>query len=97
MTFDESTQRSATEFHLLRERAENKTLFDQAVEWMQRNKFRADLKRGCVRSVDGVQSQFVGYDWAHQYAEHPHFVFYDFFRGFLLNKYSRMVRGLDQS
>ena len=95
MNFNQSLQHSATEFYLLRQRAEYPPTFDKAVEWMHNKRFRADLKRGCVRNVDGVQSQFVGYDWADHYVDHPSHVFYDFFRGFLLNKYSRMVRGLE--
>lgn len=95
MTFDQSIQHSATEFYLLRERAENQTAFDQAVEWMRNMKFRADIAKGYTRNRDGVAAFWPSYDWAAQYAEHPHFVFYDFFRGHLMNKYSRLLRGLE--
>lgn len=95
MNFNDSASHSATEFYLLRQRAENQYLFDKAVEWMGRMKFRADIKRGCVRNVNGVQSQFVNYDWAHHYEDAPNLVFGDFFRGILLNKYSRLLRGLE--
>lgn len=95
MNFNDAASHSATELYLLRERAENQFLFDKAVEWMDRMKFRADTKRGCTRNKDGVQAQFVNYDWAQQYVDHPSFVFHDFFRGHLLNKYSRLLRGLD--
>lgn len=95
MKFSDAAIHSATELHLLRERAENKALFDKAVEWMNRMKFRADIKRGCTRNMHGVAAQFGNYDWAQEYVDHPHFVFYDFFSGHLLNKYSRLLRGLD--
>lgn len=95
MNFNDAASHSATELHLLRERAENQFLFDKAVEWMDRMRFRADLKRGCTRNKHGVVAQYNNYDWAQQYVDHPHFVFHDFFRGHLLNKYSRLLRGLD--
>ena len=97
MNFNQSIQHSATEFYLLRQRVEYPPTFDKAVKWMHDKKFRVDLKRGRVLNVDGVQSQFVNYDWADNYEDAPNLVFGDFFRGFLLNKYSRIVRGLDQS
>ena len=96
-SFTDSENLSATELHLLRERAENKPLFDEAVAYMKRMNFRADIARGCTRNKDGIVAQFVNYDWAQEYADYPHFVFHDFFRGHLLNKYSRLVRGLDKS
>ena len=95
MTFNDAASASATEFYLLRERADSQYLFDKAVEWMDKMKFRADIKRGYTRNRDGVVAFWPNYDWAHQYVEHPHFVFHDFFRGHLLNKYSRLLRGLD--
>jgi len=96
MTFDQSIQHSATEFYLLRKRAENQTAFDQAVEWMRSMKFRADLEKGYTRNRDGVAAFWRSYDWAARYTEYPNFVFQDFFRGHLMNKYSRLLRGLDK-
>lgn len=96
ITFQQAIERSGTEFHLLRERAENPAAFDQAVERMISERFACDTASGTTRNRDGVQAQFVAYDWANDYEKHPNFVFYDFFRGFLLNKYSRILRGLDK-
>jgi hypothetical protein len=93
MTFQESIKKSSTEFYLLRQRAENEALFDQAVEWMTKNSFVCDLSKGSVKSKEGFVSQFTNYDWAHEYETNPHFIFYDFFRGPLLVKYSRLLRG----
>jgi len=96
ISFSDACSHSATEFYLLRERAENQYLFDRAVEWMDRMRFRADIKLGIARNKDGVVSRFANYDWSQQYKDHPNSVFFDFFRPFLLNKYSRLLRGLDQ-
>jgi len=93
MTFQESIKKSATEFYLLRQRAENETVFDEAVEWMTKNSFVCDLSKGSVKSKQGFISQFTAYDWEHEYEINPHFVFYDFFRGPLLTKYQRILRG----
>jgi hypothetical protein len=93
MTFQESIEKSATEFYLLRQRAENKAVFDKAVEWMTKNSFVCDLSKGSVKSKQGFISQFTAYDWEHEYEINPHFVFYDFFRGPLLTKYQRILRG----
>ena len=95
MNFNDAATHSATELHLLRERAESKFLFDKSVEWMNRMKFRADIKRGYTRNKDGVVAQYVNYDWSDEYVMHPYLVFHDFFRGHLLNKYFRLCRGLD--
>jgi hypothetical protein len=43
ITFVESIEKSATEFYLLRQRAENETVFDKAVEWMTKNSFVCDM------------------------------------------------------
>ena len=96
VSFTDACSRAAEEFNLQRERAENKYLFDKAVDWMERMKYRADIKRGIVRDEDGVVKRFAEYDWSHQYEENPHHVFYDFFLGDLLNKYGRLLRGVDQ-
>jgi len=94
-TFDDSIKNSAIEFHLLRERAENKTLFDQAVEWMRNMRFKADIAKGRTLSRNGEIARFINYDWSDEYNQNPHFVFHDFFKPHLLNKYSRFVRGVD--
>lgn len=96
ISFNDACNHSATEFYLLRQRAENKFLFDKAVEWMDRTRFSADTKRGTTRNTNGVIAQFLTYDWAQQYDKFPNLIFFDFFRPHLLNKYSRMLRGLDR-
>lgn len=95
MTFDQSIEQSATEFHLLRERAEDQAAFDQAVESMRTERWTCNVKTGTTRNRDGVMAQFIAYDWADTYAANPAHVFYDYFRGALLNKYSRILRGLE--
>lgn len=96
-TFEESMQKSATEFYLLRQSAENKEAFDKAVEWMSKKKFIADIENGTVRNKDGFVSQFTNYVWSKDYFDNPHFIFYDFFRPNLMNKYSRIIRGVDNA
>jgi len=97
VTFEQSIEHSATEFYLLRERADDKNAFDEAVSWAINHRLVCDTKIGLVKSRQGVESQFSKYDWAEHYEEHPSLVFYDFFRGLLLNKYSRIVGGLNNS
>lgn len=95
VSFDQACERSATEFYQLRKASPSIEAFDRACDWMRNQKFRADTTKGRTVSREGTMAQFVAYDWAADYEAHPSFVFYDFFRGFLLNKYSRIMRGLD--
>jgi hypothetical protein len=95
LTFDQAIEQSATEFHLLRERAENKTAFDQAVERMRTERWTCNVKTGATRNRDGIMAKFTAYDWSDNYAERPETIFNDYFAGSLMNKYSRLMRGLD--
>ncbi len=92
VTFEQSINLSSTEFYLLRERAENKTIFDQAVQWMISNKFKCNVELGTVHNKQGFVSSFSAYDWADDYKEQPSLIFYDFFRGCLLNKYIKLIK-----
>lgn len=94
ISFGKACELSATEFYLLRERAENPASFDLAAQQMMDEGWTCDTAKGTTRNNHGVQAHFVGYDWGAEYDAHPHFVFYDFFRGHLLNKYSRVLRGV---
>lgn len=95
VSFDKACKLSATEFHLLAARAEDPGLFAHAVERMGAERWTCDTETGVCRNRDGAVSRFPNYDWAAEYDSAPHFIFYDFFRGPLLNKYSRLVRGVD--
>jgi hypothetical protein len=95
LTFDQAAEHAATEFYTLRQRATHPEAFDCAVESMRAERHVADTATGTVRNRDGFVSAFTGYDWAAQYDDTPNHVFYDFFRGALMNKYSRILRGLN--
>lgn len=94
ISFKDSLYHSAHEIAFLRNSVERKDVFDKAVESMVKEKFIADTDKGTTRNVNGVVGQFINYDWANEY-EHLNLVFYDFFRPHLMNKYFRMLRGLD--
>lgn len=94
-SFQETIAISATEFYLLRQQAEDKDLFDKATNWMNRKKFTCDTTKGTTCNIDGMHSSFVSYDWESDYIDAPNHVFHDFFRGILLNKYSRLIRLVD--
>jgi hypothetical protein len=94
VTFDQACERASGEFEALRARAANAQQFEQAVSSMRRERFVCDTATGTTRSRDGVQGQFTSYDWGSRYDAYPNHVFYDFFSGFLLNKVSRIERGL---
>jgi hypothetical protein len=95
VTFKQSIEYSATEFYMLRQRAENKDLFDKAVDWCVNQKFICDLKMGSVKSKEGFFSQFVNYDWSKMYDDAPNSIFHDFFKSPLLTRYQRLLRGLE--
>jgi hypothetical protein len=95
VTFDQAIELSATEFYLLRRRAEVPEAFTCAMEAMRVGGYVADTVKGTVCNRDGVVSLFDPYDWGETYDDMPHHVFYDFFRGLLLNKYSRILRGME--
>lgn len=80
----------------LHKKATDKTALNKALEWMRKNRFVADTERGITRSCDGIESQFSDYYWKEFYKESPHWIFYDYFMGIVLNKYSRFVRGIDK-
>lgn len=95
ITFDQACEHSATEFYQLRQMSPNIEAFDRACDWMRAQKFRADTTEGRTVSRNGTMAQFLAYDWGADYEARPSLVFHDFFRGFLLNKYSRIMRGID--
>ena len=97
ITFDAAIDLARDEFDTLRNSVGDKTAFDRAVDWMRKSRFTANLDTGTVRNRDGVRSQFLTYDWADNYAIHPEHIFFDFFRGELMNKYTRFVRGIDHA
>mgnify|MGYP007090126188 CR=1 FL=1 len=97
ITFDEALNNAHhTSLEDLHKKATDKTALKKALDWMQKNRFVADIDRGITRSCDGVQSQFCDYFWQSFYRESPHWIFYDYFMGIVLNKYSRIVRGIDK-
>lgn len=97
ITFDAAIDLARDEFDTLRDSVEDKTAFDRAVDWMRKSRFTANLDTGTVLNRDGVRAQFLTYDWADNYAIHPEQIFLDFFQGFLMNKYTRFVRGIDHA
>ena len=94
ITFDQACERSGGEFEALRGSAPSLEAFDQATESMRAQRWSCDTNSGTTRNREGVQAQFVCYDWGETYEAFPSHVFYDFFRGSLLNKVSRIQRGL---
>jgi hypothetical protein len=93
--FSEAVDKARDEFDSLRSAAENKELFDKAADYMKKQDFVCDLSLGSVKAKKGWQAQFVNYDWADNYIANPDHVFYDYFRGILMNKYSRYLREID--
>lgn len=94
VSFDKACAMAASEVAQLRAQAADKRLFDLAVENMRAQRWVCNTRTGTTRNVEGVQGQFVAYDWEATYNKFPDHVFYDFFRGHLLNKVSRLARGL---
>lgn len=94
VTFDQACERSGGMFESLRASAPDPEHFDRATASMRKQGWNCDLATGTTRNRDGVQAQFVTYDWAPSYDANPEHVFYDFFCGPLLNKVSRLQRGL---
>lgn len=97
VTFEQSTKHSAYEFLALKQRAEYPELFDCAVNRMLSENWKANIKTGVTRNRSGVMSYFPNYNGLEDYAEYKNYsnlIFYDFFRGFLMNYYSRLVRGI---
>lgn len=70
-------------------------LFEQAVEHHRRRGLTADVKKGTTRDKDGQNSVYPGYDWADRYTTHKGHIWFDFFRGFVVNSASRLSRGLE--
>lgn len=75
-------------------RATHGAVFDQAMAYHAGRKLRADIATGVTRDCDGWKSGFVNYDWSDNYTKNPEHIFFDFFRGFILNSVSRINRGL---
>lgn len=69
--------------------------FETAVAHHVRLGIVADIDKGEVRNKNGFVSQFVYYDWSQHYKDALNLVFFDFFRGVVLNSVSRMNRGLE--
>ena len=78
----------------MRRRVERQDLFDESVEQMRHAGYRVDIQAGVVRNKAEFVSRFVDYDWASRYEEAPHFIFYDFFQGILMNLYTRKLAGV---
>lgn len=93
VTFSQAIDSAPIAFYMLRNRVENKSAFDEAVEFMRHQKYKACTKTGITRNKDGNQSRFLDYTWGQDYDSMPHFVFFDFFQGILLNKYWRILHG----
>jgi len=97
ITFDEALNYAYhTSLEDLHKKATDKTALNKVFAWMRKNRFVADIDRCITRSSDGIHSQFSNYTWQAFYKESPHWVFYDYFIGIVLNKYSRIVRGIDK-
>ena len=71
-------------------------LFDRAIEHHVARNLRADTERGITRDRGGQCAAYVSWSGADAaaYIEAPHFVYFDFFRGHILNSVSRLSRGL---
>lgn len=98
ITLDQAMQLSDTVVYLDKQKADKQYgpgLFDQAVKHHVKRGLRADIKAGTTRDRDGIKSRFVDYDWADQYQDAPHFVWFDFFLPAILNSCSRLSRGLN--
>ena len=76
--------------------AKNKELFEKAKIWMKSQSFVANIAQGSLSGKNGILSQFVSYDWIEFYIEHPEWVFFDYFKPVLMNKYDRLLRGVDK-
>jgi len=90
VSFADSLRHSAMEFHLLRERALYKDIFDAATESMKN--YIADIDTGILYHKGKWVQKYVNYDWAQQYHETPHLIFHDFFKPDLLNNYQKTLR-----
>lgn len=96
ITFEQSINYAFDEVYALQNSVEDKEAFQKARQWMNAQAYSCDIAKGSTRSKEGNQSQFTGYNWAEHYETHKHHIFYDFFKGALMNKYSRIVRGIDK-
>lgn len=97
-TFREAVDLAPSQFHALGRRAERPDLFDKAMAYMERKRFRCNIQTGTTTNVHGWMAGFVRYtdeDRA-QYEQNPHFIFHDFFGPHLRTKYGRLVEGIDQ-
>lgn len=97
VTLSEAMSAAGTAVYLDRRQADEQFgpgLFDTAIEHHTALRLRADIVRGTTRNRHGLTSRWVNYDWADTYVEAPHFVWFDYFRPFILNSCSRMARGL---
>jgi hypothetical protein len=98
VTLNEAMDAAATAVYVDRKKADQQFgvgLFDKAVAHHNNLGLRANISKGTTRNKRGQQSKYVNYDWAHVYEDAPHFIWYDFFRGVIMNSCSRMARGLE--
>ena len=76
------------------DRANNPALYDAAVLHHTKLKLRADIKNGTTHNSTCWQSGFTSYDWAERYESFPEEIYYDFFRGAIMNSVFRLSEGL---
>lgn len=99
ITLAETLYHAAHAIHMDKRKADEQFgpgLFEKAINHHVRRNLRADTVKGEVRDAGGWKAQYK--EWtdanAKQYDDAPHFVWFDFFRGFVMNSCSRMSRGL---
>ena len=101
VTYSQAVEHAATQFYMLRtsERKRwNFTIeeFDAAHQWMLLQRFTFDTETGITRNRNGWQGAFVNWDKSKaNYENFPSSIFFDIFRGALMNKCSRIHRGID--
>jgi hypothetical protein len=72
-------------------------LFDRAIAHHAARQLRADVAAGVTRDREGIRARFVSWtpeDLAGHVDRRGAHVWFDFFRGHVLNSCSRMARGL---
>ena len=98
MTLSQACEHAGTAVHMDRQKADEQFgagLFDKAIEHHTKRGLSVDLTKGTTRDRAGLQSRFINYIGEQTYTDAPHFVWFDFFRGAVLNSCSRMARGLE--
>lgn len=97
ITLRQAMEAAGTAVYLDRQKADAQFgpgLFDKAVAYHEKRNLRAYIESGTTWDRDGMRTRFVNYDGGGQYREAPHFVWFDFFRGTIMNSVSRLSRGL---